>query len=180
MEKVKVQIDGMNFYVVGDEEADYIRNLAKELNEMYDATNRSNARLNQVQAQVLTTLNLLDQYKKLENRLEEVKNSSQDAQIASEKEAQIQELQEKLAGQENSNGSLKEENDQLREAKKGLEDDLGKVKETLKEREEEVLSLKGKLEEGTKKLEEISEKNYQAQLTITDLNKEISVLRGEA
>lgn len=180
MERVKVQIDGMSFYVVGDEEADYIKDLAKELNEMYDITNRSNGRLNQVQAQVLTSLNLLDQCKKMEKRLEEVKNSSEDALIATEKEKQLEELREQVAKLESKNSELSGLYSEVDKESKSLLEEKKELLIKVKNQEEQVTELKESLLALEKKIEALEDKNYNAQLNITDLNKEISILRGEA
>lgn len=78
MKKIKVVIDDMNFYVVGNEDEKYIRSLAGELDKNIKEVKRNNYRLNQMQAVLLASLNVLDRAEKNKKILNEVQNISKD------------------------------------------------------------------------------------------------------
>lgn len=178
-ERVKVQIDGMNFYVVGDDNPEYIRELAKELNEILDLTTRSNARLNQMQTQILTALNLLDRSKKLDKKIEEVKKFSQDANVASKRVDELEEMRRQTSEFQEKKAEVEKRMEVLKQDKRALELETQDLSLKLDSCKEEINKLKIEEEKKEKRIEELEENNYRAQMKVADLNKEISVLRGE-
>ena len=54
--RIEVVIDGMKFFVCGDDDEKYIKDLAKELDGKIKETSKSNYKLNQVQSLVLLSL----------------------------------------------------------------------------------------------------------------------------
>ncbi|MCD1147989.1 cell division protein ZapA [Peptoniphilus sp. KCTC 25270] len=178
--RFKVQIDGMSFYVVGNDDKEYVEALAKELDEMLDDFNRRNGRLNQVQYQILTALNLLDNVKRLEKKMEDVKTYSEDSELATETITELENLRKSLKETREAEEKSKNKALDLEKERKDLLEEVKELKQKLQEKTEEEEKWKVEVQEKTQKVQELEDKNYQNQINLADLYKEISILRGES
>ncbi|MDO5037660.1 MAG: cell division protein ZapA [Tissierellia bacterium] len=177
--RVQVKIDGLNFYVVGHDDPDYIRTLAEELNSQIKETYARNYRLSQLDGLILTALNLLDERHKTEEKIQNISTYSQDQEKAKETLDQLEgletsnkELKDRLQRYEKRGKDLSEERDRLAR-------DLEKARTEAQELRAQCSQLAQEKEDLLKGKEALEEKNYQDQLQLTDLQKEISLLRGE-
>ncbi len=134
--RVQVEIAGMTFYVVGGDDADYVKGLADEANSRIKDVENNNYRLNDVQLYILSLLNALDDMHKLERSDQEAGALAGDREAMKEKLSEIEELKHKSESFD-----------------------------------EEIKSKDAAIQE-------LEEKNYEAQMRLIDLNKEIYVLRG--
>ncbi len=174
--RIKVTIDDMNFFVVGNSDSEYINNLAKELDSRIKATQNSNYRLNQVQTLILTALNVLDEKEKIKNEEKSVQRAIEDEE---EYRNTIREL-------ENSKVKL----EVLNKANESLNTNLSLIKSKLKSVEEDNKDYRSKFERQNQKISELEEKNeilkkekgtlesqiYELQKRIIDLNRELESL----
>ena len=91
--RIEVTIDDMKFYVMGDDNEKYIKDLASDLDAKIKETARSNYKLNQVQTLVLCALNVLDDLEKMKADKDDLANTSDDKKEIMEKmeEAHVKE-----------------------------------------------------------------------------------------
>lgn len=178
MDRIKVDIDGMNFYVVGSDDQEKIQKMAGELTQKIQETAKSNYRLNQVQGLVLTALNLLNDLYQARENLDDLASENPE--------------NEKIQKSQEENRALKEEEQRLLEEKKGLQEKVRDLTQKKKDLEGEVRELKGYLDLAKRDLKSAQDqvalfdqkekayedKIYQDQVTIVDLQKEVSLLKG--
>lgn len=178
MERIKVNIDGMDFYVVGSEDKEAVEDMACELTERIQETNKTNYRLNQVQGLVLTALNLLNDLHETEKNMESLvakdPENQKTHQLQEEKEAlkeEVEELKEQKAKLEDRFSGFQREKEDLDKDLRSTKASLEKLKRDLRDSQEKARVLEEK-EKG------YEDKIYQDQLTIVDLQKELSLLKG--
>lgn len=178
-QKIKVQIDGMNFIVVGNDNEEYVKMLAADLNERINKTENSNYRLNDSQVLILTALNILDEKEKLDKKYFNLSQTSEDLDSAKENIELLEDLRAQV-----------EEEKKLTKKYKDLYENAGKdlkyYKEINENQRHEISEIKSALEdeqESIKKLvdniEELKSKTLKDQMIIVDLNKEISILKND-
>ena len=83
--RIEVNIDGMKFYVMGNDNEKYIKDLAADLDEKIKETARTNYKLNQVQTLVLCALNVLDDFEKMKSDKDDLASTSDDKKEIMEK-----------------------------------------------------------------------------------------------
>lgn len=175
--RVEVMIDGIDFTVVGNDDEEYVKSLAKSIDEGIKKNLKRNPRLTKTEAILLLALNLKDNletekkkfrdYKKeleeaddkeslvkiekLENELEDLRKFKKDSDEIIEKYKKAEKF---------SSDRFKEENAKLRETHKKLQSKLVEEKDYKKE----INDLKNKL---------ASQENLNF-----DRNKEIINLKG--
>lgn len=175
--RVEVMIDGIDFTVVGNDDEEYVKSLAKSIDEGIKKNLKRNPRLTKTEAILLLALNLKDNletekkkfrdYKKeleeaddkeslvkiekLENELEDLRKFKKDSDEIIEKYKNAEKF---------SSDRFKEENAKLRETHKKLQSKLVEEKDYKKE----INDLKNKL---------ASQENLNF-----DRNKEIINLKG--
>lgn len=177
--RIQVEIAGMTFYVIGEDDAEYVKDLAEEANRRIEDVEHHNYRLNDVQLYILSLLNALDDMYKLKRSEKEATELVGDTEAVKEKLKEIDELK----------GRLKEKNDALEKTNARLDavkESLSEKEEAYKHLERERNELEKARERGESLLKEkeaaiqaLEEKNYETQMHIVDLQKEISVLRGD-
>ncbi|SHH44527.1 cell division protein ZapA [Anaerosphaera aminiphila DSM 21120] len=177
--KVKVQINDMNFYVVGDDNDDYIKGLAKSLDEKIKKVQNSNYKLNQVQCLVLTALNILDEKEKFKKEEEKVKEFSKNNELYRKSIKKIEDY-EKL---EKTYKEEKEKNDSLilryRNSIKDLETDNRELRMDKVNKNKEFEDLKTEVESLKKEKQNLEKQIYESQKKVIDLSREIESINEE-
>lgn len=179
MKKIKVVIDDMNFYVVGNEDEKYIRSLAGELDKNIKEVKRNNYRLNQMQAVLLASLNVLDRAEKNKKILNEVQNISKDEkklmgviEELEESKKSNNEATEKYRAEFKKNRELADEINALKEENKNLISDISQKKLDIK-------LLKEDLENQEKSKKKLHDTIYENQKQIIELSRRIENLTNE-
>lgn len=183
--KVKVQIKGIDFTLVGYDEERYLEALSRDLNSRIDRIMARNQKLSLVEAVILTSLNLEDDLQKEKMKSNEIIKSFEDGENAKkvelyeknleeianlkntlqEKEAMIKKL---IDAEKFSSNKLKEESSKLREIF-----DKHKILET------ENADMTEKLKVTETKLASQEKLNFTNNQELAKLRKEAKMLREE-
>lgn len=177
--RVQVEIAGMTFHVIGEDDETYVKALADEANERIREVESLNYRLNDVQVYILSLLNALDEKNKQARAQEAADALVGDAQGVKEKLKEIDALKKSL--KENSDAlAAKDKKLQESDARlKSLDDEKKRLEREKAALIEEKESAEKQLSERDEKIRALEEKNYETQMRLVDLNKEIYVLRGD-
>ena len=177
--RVQVEIAGMTFHVIGEDGGTYVKALADEANERIREVESLNYRLNDVQVYILSLLNALDEKNKQARAQEAADALAGDAQGVKEKLEEIDALKKSL--KENSDAlAAKDKKLQESDARlKALDDEKKRLEREKAALIEEKESAEKQLSERDEKIRALEEKNYETQMRLVDLNKEIYVLRGD-
>lgn len=177
--RVQVTIDDMNFYVVGNENEDYIKNLAKDLTKRIQTTSNKNYRLNQVQSIVLSALNILDELEESKKEQNFVKSAVGDEKIVVEQRDENKKLREENVQISEELQRAKESYFNLQKKQKAQEDELRDAHKQVTKQEEEIRDLKTQIEKLERQKESLSEQNYLSQKKIIDLSRELESIHEE-
>ncbi|MDD7362526.1 MAG: cell division protein ZapA [Peptoniphilus sp.] len=178
-ERVQVEIAGMTFHVIGEDDAEYVKNLADEANRRIDEVERNNYRLNDVQLYILSLLNALDDMHKLETSEKEASELVGDTEAMKEKLREIDELSKTLKDKEKALEKSSARLEELQSSLKEREDAGRKLEKELADLKKAGESSEAELAKKDETIRELEEKNYETQMRLVDLNKEIYVLRGD-
>lgn len=176
--RVQVEIAGMTFHVIGEEDDAYVKELAEEADRRIETLQSKNYRLNDVQLYILSLLNALDDMYKLDKSNREASALSSDAEGIKEKLKEIDELHGQLKERDSA---LDRVQNRLEAAHTSLKESEGAKKALEREKADLEKALSSARDDVSKKDEQIKaleEKNYETQMRLVDLNKEIYVLRG--
>lgn len=175
--KVKVQIDDMNFYVIGGEE-EKVRALANDLDQRIRTVQQSNYRLNQVQSLILTALNILDEKEKESEKIRKItEGSSEEINLTHINE--IEELKLKLEGMVAENNKLKEKYEKRQKEMDSLNADVQKYREDAKQYTVKIKELTEETEKLKSEKNILEEQIFESQKRIIDLNREIESLNDK-
>lgn len=168
--KINVMIDGRNFTVVGEDDEDYVRNLAYYVDKKIRDLARNNIRLSQAMAATLAALNIADELSKTRTKLKEL-------------EEKAKEPLEKFGG---VNKELEECRVKVKELEKltlEYKDEVIKTKLSMEEQYKEISKAKEELELKELEIKELKnmnkglqDKNFQNQLELVETKKEIDEL----
>lgn len=178
-ERIKVRIDDMNFYVVGGDNEEYIRALARTLNRNISETRRSNNTLNQVQSLVLTALNILDEKETLEQQEKNIVATTKDEKEVVNRLKELDAAKKEISQFEDTKDNYENSLNEFKNKIKELEDETKTLKNTIEEKENRINELIEKLNTSTVKAKKLEEEMYESQKTIIDLNREIESLTNE-
>lgn len=179
MKRTKVEIDGMTFQVVGNDDSAYVETMAEELTAKIEEIRNGNFRLNQVQSLILTALNLLDERNKAISQLEELSKESPQKTQELENLEEIARLQEELKKKTKEQETWTRERELSASRLAHMEDTLRENSEKLNAALEEGRGLKERLEELEEERKKLEEIHFEAQRQIVDLNKDIAILNGD-
>ncbi|KXO16899.1 cell division protein ZapA [Peptoniphilus sp. GNH] len=171
-EPIKVEIDDMQFKVVGNDDASYVKLIAQKLDDLIKKYKNANFRLNQAQVLVLAGLNVMDQLEKTSRVMEEVRLQGPDGGKTVDSIKEINELNDRIR-------SL-EENDKLKSAEiKKLQEEIENHRQGLLEKLGELSEIRDEKNKLLEK-EEIFKKELDAKASrILDLQKEVVDLTRE-
>lgn len=179
MKKIKVVIDDMNFYVTGNDNEKYIQSLAQKLNEKIMEVKKNNYRLNQMQAILLASLNIIDSEEKRMKVMDQAKNLSSDEEELVKVISELEKIKsenkdniEKYRAEFKKNKDLVDELNSLKEENKNLISDINQKKLDIKLLKENLAS-----EEKSKK--KLHDTIYENQKQIIELSRRIENLTNE-
>ncbi len=178
-ERVQIKVDGMTFYVVGNDDSSYVKSLATELNEKLEDIYKRNYHLNQTQGLILTALNILDERENMKAQMDAAANMGGDSKKAYETVEDLKKTRDELREVTQELNQASDANERLTAKVKELQQALKRQEQKNADLEEQIAVHERKEEEYKRSLEDAREKSYQAQLEVADLNKEISILREE-
>ena len=140
---------------------------------------KRNYHLNQTQGLILTALNILDERENLKSQMDAAAKAGEDSKAAYETVEELSKTKDELKKASQELNQVSETNDQLNAKVKELQQGIKRYEQKSTDLDEKIKVYERREEELKRSLEEAREKNYQAQLELADLNKEISVLREE-
>lgn len=165
--KVDVIIDGRKFTVIGEEDEDYVLSLAENVDENIKKLSNKNSFLSQTMSATLAALNITDKLFKTRMELEELKEKAK----------------EPLEKYENVKGDLYMANEEIKSLKAESKDykdtilSLNQGKAKMEREIQEYIKSNKELEEKLKDTEEslkaLQEKNFQNQIEIVEIKKEL-------
>ncbi|WP_455257399.1 cell division protein ZapA [Peptoniphilus asaccharolyticus] len=173
-EKVKVQIDDMNFYVVGGEETK-VKKFADDLDKRIKTIQNSNYRLNQIQALILTALNILEEKDKEAEKLSNIQEGSVEEKNLNTLN-EIEELKAKLNSSISENVKLKEQSERKQKDYDSLINENQKLREDSKQFALKIKELTEEVEKTKSEKNSLEEQIFESQKRIIDLNREIESL----
>ncbi len=177
--RIEVTIDDMKFYVMGDDNEKYIKDLASDLDAKIKETARSNYKLNQVQTLVLCALNVLDDLEKMKADKFDLANTSDDKKEIMEKMEEIKALKKQLSIFEDENKKANQGYRDLQQKTLDLEERNRKLNRDLMDKNQELLDSKEEIKKLEDSISNLEEKNNSASRRIIDLSRELENLYGE-
>lgn len=174
--KIKVEIYGMNFYVVGENDEAYVKSLAKNLDTRIKNIESSNYKLNNMQSVILAALNILDEKEKLlrEDRLVENASTNNEEYRKNLKELEI--LRKEKQEFETLRENFKKDLDVLKNNLKNLEQENKDYREKDFNKSKEINKFEDELIQIKKEKDALEEQIYESQKRIIDLSREIESL----
>lgn len=165
--KVVVKINGQDFTVIGEESEEYIKHIAKFVDERIQDILTKNKKLNQTMAALLTAFNIADEYYKSHVELVDLKED------VKEPLKELEELRVKVGNYENEKDVIKRNCDEyeheLLELKKKFEQQSKKNKKY-----EQALEIKeDEVKKSEKIISELQNKLFENQLELVQIKKEL-------
>lgn len=166
--RIDVMIDGRNFTIVGNDNEDYIRNLAYYVDKKIRNLASKNDKLSQIMSATLAALHIADELHIAREELNELKLKTKDPlekykdleEKLNEAKERIRELEEGTKGYIESMSLLKGQKDNLLEK-------IEEYKKADKDREEEIAEYK-------KQIQLLQDKNFQSQIELIETKKELT------
>lgn len=168
IKKVDIIIDGRNFTVVGSKDEDYIRKLARYVDEKVKDLAKKNDKLSQTMSATLAALNIADEYYMTKERLEELEIQSKDP--LKKYENVIAELEEANATIEKLESECEKYKDNLVKTK--LDKDSS-VKDIM-EYEESLETKEKNLLDSQKTIKSLQNKVFENQIELIETKKELA------
>lgn len=178
-DKVTVRIDDMTFVVVGGDGEDYVKGLAKKLNEKIEDTRKSNYRLNQVQSLVLTGLNILDEREKLSQKNKTILSIKKDEEEIIDSLKELEEARDKIASFDDIKAKYENMITDLNLKIKDLEKENKKLDNLVNDKEKLIKELRETLRTVKEDNINLEEQIYDSQKKIIDLNREIESITDD-
>ena len=178
-DKVTVRIDDMTFVVIGGDGEEYVKNLAKMLNEKIEETRKSNYRLNQVQSLVLTSLNILDEKEKLSQKNKTILSISKDEEEIIDSLKELEEARDKIASFEDVKAEYEKKIEELNLKIRDVEKDNKKLDNVISDKEELIKELRDSLRTAKEENINLEEQIYDSQKKIIDLSREIESITDD-
>lgn len=183
--RVRVNIDGMEFNIVGNDDAKYIEDIAAYIDESIKLIMRRNSRLSRTEAVVLTAINLKDDLEKERKENQRLKELNREhftsEKLMSREEAieKMKKLEAELAetqvildkyvkAEEYSSNRLKNETTKVKSAYSKL----NSLRHDIEDKENYIVTLSKKLSNQ----EKINQDNH---LELIELRRELKKLREE-
>lgn len=165
--KIDVMIDGRNFTVVGSNNEEYIRELAKYVDKNIKNLATKNHRLSPVMTATLAAFNIADE---LFNINKEHKDLEKRAKEPLEKyeitKREIEAANVKIRELERRNLDYNDEVIKIKISKEELFSDISKLQEELKKKEEDIEKYK-------KEISDFKDRHFKTQIEIIELKKQL-------
>lgn len=177
--RVKVSIDDMNFYVVGENDSAYVKKLADDLDLRIKQTQNSNYKLNQAQSLILTALNILDEKNKAINEENSIKEVEDNDDVFRKNVKELEEIKDLNKRLEDKNSLLEKEIEKLNKKLSNEREENQSFTSKIELQNKELEDLKAKLAEVKSEKEVLEKQIYESQKRIIDLNREIESLNDK-
>lgn len=184
MNKVTVNIQGLEYTLKGEESEEHLNEIGKTVDLLLSTMIKSNRKLNVSTAAILTSCNLVSEKMKLETKLEDVlhlDSATQEEKVALEKE--ITELRSTLSQKDKAiSGLAKEESTELKkkdESIRKLQAEIKLLQDSVKEYRDDNeqfsktnKELKFELQSYKYKVLDLQNKLFENQMTIVKEKKD--------
>lgn len=177
--RIEVIIDGMKFYVLGDDNESYVKNLAQTLDEKIQKTYNSNFRLNQVQSIILCALNILDELERTKRDKIDINSMKSDEKAMLEKVEEIKALKNTIENLKKENSNISSQFTNTKEKEHETVEKLKKANQINVDRSKEIATLKADISAYREQIKELDNKHNNAQRRIIDLSRELESLYDE-
>lgn len=177
--RVEIRIKDMKFFVVGEDDASYIKSLAGQFNSRISNMERSNYRLNLLEATILASLNILDELEKEKKSTADLKNTSDDKAQVLEKIEELSNLKKKI---EEITKDYKKTTNELEDLRKKFNRSNEELKDKVTDnfaKNDKIKALKAEVTELQEENSNLRNKNQEAQKKIIDLSRELESLYDE-
>ena len=168
--KVDIVIDGRNFTVVGTKDEEYIRKVARYVDEKVRELANKNDKLSQTMSATLAALNIADEYHMVKKKLEELENQVRDPM--KKHENLILELEKAKITIESLESECGRYKDNLIKSKldnDSSEKNIREYEEDLEMKEKEVL-------DSQKTIKSLQDKIFENQIELVETKKELGEL----
>ncbi len=166
--RVDVIIDGRNFTIVGEEDEEYIRNLAYYVDVKIRTLALKNSRLSQTMTATLAAIHIADELHEVKNDLNELRQKTRDP----------------LEKYEVLNKDLKKEKDRIKELEfenkeqlveiSSIKTERDKALKELEQYKEESLMKEEEIQAFKKQLQDLQDKNFKGQIELIETKKELT------
>lgn len=170
MNKVNVNIQGLEYTLKGDESVEHLNNIGFTVNNMIEIMMRANKKLNLTSAAILTSCNLVDEKFKLERKTETIKEMEKNFQETSFK---LKEEIEKL------NFENKKKEEEISSIKNGEKENLLKKEEEIKKLLAEVKVLQESIKQFRDDNEGLSKTNKELKFELQSYKYKVLDLQNK-
>lgn len=181
--KVRVEIDGMEFFIVGEKDSRYITRLAKDVDRRLEDQFSRNPRLSRLEAALLVSINLRDELEETKDELRDVKkrvdvNTFKEFITKEEALERILQLEAELQAHNQKMRKYQDAEDlssrQLKKESKRFKESFEKVQHLEAEMERKEQALRDALD----KLNEQQKNNQDNEEELKALRRELNNLRN--
>ncbi|SDZ29583.1 cell division protein ZapA [Proteiniborus ethanoligenes] len=166
-ERVIVNIGGQEFSVVGNESEEYIKGIAKLVDDNIKEITKKNKRLSQSMAAILAAFNIGDKYTKSLKDLNDLrKNTVEPLNQFEQMKSELEESKNKLQAVKSECDSYKDELLQSKREIEKLNRMIRKQEEDLKLKDEEVIN-------NNKTIDDLQNKLFESQVEMVQIRKEL-------
>lgn len=168
--KVDIIIDGRNFTVVGAKDEEYIRKIARYVDEKVKELANKNDKLSQTMSATLAALNIADEYYMVKEKLEELEIQAKDPM--KKYDNLIAELEKSKTTIRNLESECEKYKDNLIKSKfdnDSSENNIREYEEDLETKEKEIL-------ESQKTIKSLQDKIFENQIELVETKKELGEL----
>lgn len=166
--RVDVMIDGRNFTIVGNDNEDYIRDLAYYVDKKIRNLASKNDKLSQIMSATLAALHIADELHIVREELNELKLETKDPlEKYNSLEVELNKAKEKILELEEGTKGYIESISVIKAEKDNLLSKVEEYKESGKDKEEEIAEYK-------KQVQVLQDKNFQSQIELIETKKELT------
>ena len=168
--KVDIIIDGRNFTVVGSKDEQYIRKVAKYVDEKVKELANKNDKLSQTMSATLAALNIADEYHTTKEKLEKIESQAKDP--IKKYENVISELEKAKTTIEKLELECRKYKDDLIKSKLDKDSSVKNIRKY-----EDVIEIKEKeLSASQKMIKSLQDKVFENQIELIETKKELGEL----
>lgn len=165
--RVIVNIGGQEFSVVGNESEEYIKSIAKLVDNDIREITKKNERLSNSMAAILAAFNIADKYTRSLNELKDLReNTVEPLKEFEQVKSELEESKNKLQAMKNECDSYKDELLQSKREIENLNKTIRKQEENLKLKDEEIINT-------NKTIDDLQNKLFESQVEMVQIRKEL-------
>lgn len=166
-EKVIVNINGQEFSVLGNESEEYIKSIAKIVDDNIKEIMKKNSKLSQSAAAILAAFNIADKYAKTIKELKEVNES------VVEPLKEFDQIKNDLDNTNNKLKLLKSECDNYKDELLQSKREIENLNKNLRQHEQNSKNKEDELVKANKSIDDLQNKLFEDQVEMVQLRKEL-------